>query len=153
MFFLFYTYFRRKEDVVCEIACDKFLTVEEQARTKGDACGQITFFLTGSIKYIVDTGLPICQQWLKNVVEPEDEQGKEKLARDTEVIRSILSAAVDRGELRADTPADTLAEGIVAEYYGAVALWAITNGKAAPESILADHCAGALSAVLAGYKA
>jgi len=149
----FYTYFKRKEDVVAEITHIKFMAVEERAKAAGDVCAQISSFLTESMKYIVDTGVNICQQWLKNVVEPQDEQGKAKLRYDTDVIRRALTSAVERGELKPETPVDALAESIAAAYYGAVVLWAITDGKADPMRITEEYGAGALRAALREYKA
>jgi len=148
----FYTYFRKKEDIVCEIAYTRFAAAEEQAKTADDICGQISAFLAESMKYIADTGLNICQQWLKNAVEPEDVQGKEKLAYDTGVIRNALSAAVEKKELIPVTPVQTLAESITTQYYGAVALWAITNGKKDPVKLLKDYSEGPLRAILEKYK-
>jgi len=149
----FYTYFKRKEDVVAEIALKKFVAMEEQARAAGDVRSRIAAFLLQSMRYIVDTGVNICQQWLKNVVEPEDAQGKTKLRYDTGVLRDALADAAERGELRPDTPADDLADAIAATYYGAVAVWAITDGKADPMKLLEDYTEGALRAMLAAYKA
>ena len=148
----FYTYFKHKEDVVAEIARSKFVTVEERAKSAGGVGEQITAFLTESMRYIVDTGLGVCRQWLKNVVEPQDVQGKSKLSYDTGVIRSMLAAAAERGELRADTPVNDLADTIAAAYYGAVTVWAITDGKTDPIKILETYGTGALRAALAEYR-
>ncbi len=148
----FYTYFRHKEDIVCEIAQTRFLTVEAAARAQQDVCTRIASFLTQSMRYIVETGLNICQQWLKNVVEPEEEQGKQKLRYDTEVIRGLIADAAACDELRADTPSEALAACIAAEYYGAVALWAITDGDSDPVVILENFGSHALRAILEPYR-
>ena len=95
----------------------------------------------------------ICQQWLKNVVDPEDTQGKDKLGYDTGVIREALIAAVEHGELRSETPVEILAESVATTYYGAVTVWAITDGKADPIKIMKSYSAGALRALLSAYKA
>ena len=149
----FYTYFKRKEDVVAEITLAKFAAVEKRAKTAEGVAEQISAFLTESMECIVDAGVNICQQWLKNVVDPADEQGKKKLAYDTGVIRDALVSAVERGELRAGTNAEPLAESVAAAYYGAVAVWAITNGQADPMSIMDNYCTGALRALLEGFRA
>ena len=149
----FYTYFKRKEDVVAEIAHSKFVSVEEQSKAAGDVCSQISTFLLESMHYIVDTGVNICQQWLKNVVEPEDEQGKEKLRYDTGVILQALSYGVERGELVTDTPTEMLAQTIVTAYYGAVALWAITNGGVDPIQSMEQYSKAVLPAILSAYQA
>ncbi len=148
----FYTYFKRKEDIVAEIANNKFVIAEERAKAAETVKGRIAAFLTESMEYIVDTGLNICQQWLKNVVEPEDAQGKDKLRYDTEVIRAALKDSVDRGELAPNTPVDALASEIAAFYYGVVAVWAITDGKSDPEKLISEYCEKSLTAVLDKYK-
>ena len=139
----FYTYFKRKEDVVAEIAHNKFVSVEKRAKSAGDVCEQISSCLIESVHYIVDTGVNICQQWLKNVVEPADELGKGKLGYDTGVIRRTLLGAVESGELRAETPTESLAESVAAFYYGAVTVWAITDGKADPVKLMENYSTGA----------
>jgi len=149
----FYTYFKRKEDVVAEIALLDFISVEEQATAVGDVCGQISLFLKESMRYIVDTGVNICQQWLKNVVEPDDKQGVGKLSYDKGVIRSALSCAAKRGELKADTPVEALTDIIVTEYYGAVAVWAITNGAYDPVEGIRTYCDTAMRQMLAEHMA
>ncbi|MBQ8974842.1 MAG: hypothetical protein IJ072_03845, partial [Oscillospiraceae bacterium] len=142
----------RKEDVVAEIAHNRFVAAERQAKSAGDVCAQVSAFLSESMRYIVNTGVNICQQWLKNVVEPADTQGKEKLAYDTGVIENTLAAAVERGELRAQTPVKALSESIAASYYGTVTLWAITDGNADPVRIMENYSSGALRAMLEEYK-
>lgn len=148
----FYTYFKRKEDVVAAIAQQEFFAVQQRAQNIGDVCGRIRVFLTESMRYIVDAGLPICRQWLKNVVEPADVQGKNKLAFDQNVLRSALRDACARGELAADTPVDTLCAWIASAYYGAVTIWAITDGQTDPMQLLADYGDAALPALLAPYR-
>jgi len=148
----FYTYFRRKEEVVDVIAHNRFVIAEKEAGKEETALGQISAFLTESMKYIFDTGLPVCRQWLKNVVEPEDEQGKNKLAYDAGVIRKALDAAVERGELKKDAPTGALADSIAASYYGIVTVWAITNGKCDPVGLIGDYEKNALKALLGAYQ-
>ncbi len=148
----FYTYFRRKEEVVDVIAHNRFVIAEKEAGKEETALGQISAFLTESMKYIFDTGLPVCRQWLKNVVEPEDEQGKSKLAYDAGVIRKALDAAVERGELKKDAPTGALADSIAASYYGIVTVWAITNGKSDPVGLIGDYEKNALKALLGAYQ-
>ena len=148
----FYTYFRRKEEVVDVIAHNRFVIAEKEAGKEETALGQISAFLTESMKYIFDTGLPVCRQWLKNVVEPEDEQGKSKLAYDAGVIRKALDAAVERGELKKDAPTGALADSIAASYYGIVTVWAITNGKCDPVGLIGDYEKNALKALLGAYQ-
>ncbi|MGN1089719.1 MAG: TetR/AcrR family transcriptional regulator, partial [Huintestinicola sp.] len=72
----FYTYFKRKEDIIGEIAHSNFVRMEEKSmEISGDVCDRLALFLADSMKYIVDTGIHICRQWLKNAAEPDNEDG------------------------------------------------------------------------------
>lgn len=148
----FYTYFKRKEDVVSEIAQSNFVNIQKKSmQINGDVCDRLSFFLTDSMRYIVETGLKICQQWLKNVVEPQDKDGKRKLLYDKGVIEGILNQALASGELVPETPIADIREWIVAEYYGVVACWGILDGAIEPISILEGYCQGQLRDSLRKY--
>jgi AcrR family transcriptional regulator len=148
----FYTYFKRKEDVVGEIAYSNFAAMQEKSRlSDGDVTDKITSFLTDSMRYIVDTGLRIAQQWVKNVVEPQEEDGKKKLLYDFGVIKEILEDAVSKGELSKDMPIDWIHQWIVAEYYGIVSCWCIMDGAIEPTELLEGFCRTMLKNSLACY--
>ena len=67
-----------------EIAHNKFVSVEERAKSAGDICEQISSFLIESVHYIVDTGVNICQQWLKNVEKNVVKNEKSRLERNSD---------------------------------------------------------------------
>ncbi|NBK79928.1 TetR/AcrR family transcriptional regulator [bacterium D16-76] len=137
----FYTYFKRKEDVIGEIACQNFQQVREQAeKVDGDVCEQITSFLTESMQYIVDSGVKFSQQWVRNIVDPTESDGKEKLVYDTGTIKDMLRTAAEKGELVRWAPVEELARVIAAEYYGAVFCWCILDGAADPVALLKNYC-------------
>ena len=148
----FYTYFERKEDVVAEIAYRRYADIEARALCSGAVERQIAAFLRGSMQYIEETGLHICQQWLNNSVQPDDTQGKKKLAYDLDVLQSLLRDAVIRGELCADTPAEALTEDIIAAYYGIVTLWSITNGGMDPVDHIERFAEQTLPHILTPYR-
>lgn len=149
----FYTYFKRKEDVVGEIAHTNFVSMQEKSmQLDGDVCDRLASFLKDSMNYIVETGLKICQQWLKNVVEQENEDGKNKLIYDESVIDGILRRAVESGELADETPVEEMKRWIIAEYYGIVACWGILDGAVEPTAVLDGYCQGQLRDSLKKYR-
>lgn len=149
----FYTYFKRKEDIIGEIAHSNFVRMEEKSmEISGDVCDRLALFLSDSMKYIVDTGIHICRQWLKNAVEPDNEVGKSKLMYDRSVIREILKRAIDNEELAADTPIDELEMWIAAEYYGFVVCWTILDGAVDPVKLLDGYCKVQLRNSLSPYR-
>ena len=149
----FYSYFKRKEDVMSEIAYANFDSIRDRAvLLNSGAAERIAAFLTDSIVYIRDTGLKVCQQWVKGVVDPADTGGARKLAYDRGVIRDILEAAVAGGELSPETPVEPLANGISAAYYGIVFCWALTDGAFDPAEATMEYCESSLRRTLKAYR-
>lgn len=149
----FYTYFKRKEDVVGEIAHEKFILIEQKSITENKSIeDKIGIFLNESMDYIVETGIKICQQWLKNVVEPQNTDGKNKLLYDLNVIKELLKSAVETGELQSNTPIEALHQCIVYEYYGVVTCWAILDAAFDPSACLKDFCQNRLKQIISEYK-
>lgn len=151
----FYTYFKRKEDVVGEIAHEHFETVRARSdELESGVCDKIAAFLTESMKYIVKSGVKLAQQWLKCGMEPElTTDVSNKFAYDMRVVREILEAAVKSGELAPETPAETIARLVTAEYYGAVTCWSLTDGTLDPLELLENYCAVQLRPSLREYEA
>lgn len=151
----FYTYFKRKEDVVGEIAHEHFETVRARSdELESGVCDKIAAFLTESMKYIVKSGVKLAQQWLKCGMEPElTTDVSNKFAYDMRVVREILEAAVKSGELAPETPAEPIARLVTAEYYGAVACWSLTDGTLDPLELLENYCAVQLRPSLREYEA
>ncbi|MCD8107211.1 MAG: TetR/AcrR family transcriptional regulator [Oscillospiraceae bacterium] len=149
----FYTYFKCKKDVVGEIAKSNFIEMQKKSmEIPGDVCDRLASFLCDSMRYIVETGVKISQQWIKNVVEPENEGGKNKLLYDKSVLKEILSQAVDQGELAKETPVENLTEYIVAEYYGIVFCWNLLDGAFDPTDLIENYCHGQLNDSLEKYR-
>ena len=151
----FYTYFKRKEDVVGEIAHEHFETVRARSdELESGVCDKIAAFLTESMRYIVKSGVKLAQQWLKCGMEPElTTDVSNKFAYDMRVVREILDAAVKSGKLSPETPVEKICRFVTVEYYGAVACWSLTNGEFDPVGLLEDYCAVQLRPSLREYEA
>ena len=148
----FYTYFKRKEDVIAEIAHTKFESIHEQSKEQdGDVCDRIASFITDSMEYIRETGLRIAQQWVRGIVDPDNQDGIQKLKYDRGIIRSLIEKAVEDGELIEKTPVEQLTYWIVSEYYGIVFCWALTDGESNPVAAVSDFCQGMLREYLNSY--
>ena len=150
----FYTYFKRKEDVVGEIAHANFDAMRERSKElEGDVSDKISAFLSESMKYIVKSGLKLSQQWVKCGMDTElTTDVSNKFAYDMGVIREILDAASQSGELSPETPVEKLCQLITVEYYGAVACWCLTDGALDPVALLEDYCAIQLKRSLVPYE-
>lgn len=150
----FYVYFKRKEDVAQAVIFRRYGELQEEAeRGTGTAAQRLAYYLRESARYIEAKGIEICKEWMKGAVCPADEEGQGimKLRFDRDYIVRVLVGAQARSELAASTPVQQLADGILAEYYGCVALWSMTNG-AFPLRARMEEFVGALDAVLEPYR-
>lgn len=147
----FYTYFKRKEDVVGEIAHSNFTAMERRSIESDESVtDKLTYFLTESMGYIVESGLKLAQQWFRNAIE-SCEDGRSKLSYDLKVVGDILRQGIASGELKGDTPVDKLSFWIVSEYYGIGTLWCILDGEVDPKERLSEFCQTSLKPLLCNY--
>ena len=150
----FYVYFKRKEDVASEIAFRRFDELKESLEQfRGTAAAKLGCFLTESVKYIEEQGLSICKEWMKSAVCPNDgdRPGEGKLSYDRDFILKTLLSAKETGELRNDSPTEVLTDTIMAEYYGCVTMWSMTDGSF-PMQERMKQFAGNLSGMLKQYR-
>ena len=148
----FYTYFKRKEDVVAEIAHARFEDIHgNSTQQTGDVCDRITSFLTDSMEYIKEAGIRIAQQWVRGVVVPDNPDGVNKLRYDRDVIHGLIEKAIQNGELDNNIPIEKMTEWIASEYYGIVFCWALTDGENDPTEAMRDFCQGMVRHYLKQY--
>ncbi len=131
----FYTYFKRKEDVVEAINQSCFYRLAEivNEMTDRDICERLRYYCKEFLKEIEDTGIEICRQWTRNNLTPTNMliSGEEitKYRYDYRAMQSILAEGVKRGELNETTPVDDLALIFNAELYGLMVAWCMTDGE------------------------
>ena len=151
----FYTYFKRREDVISVIAYEDLDRALHRAYDdNAGAVQRIARFLNDSAVIIEDTTLQVAQQWYRCVTSPLDGDtlGMDKLNYDRGFIERCLQSAVESDELKSDTPVSSLSSQIVSAYYGAVALWCISDGKISHKEIINDFCKESLSAIINPYR-
>ena len=133
----FYTYFKHKEAIVIEITHDNFRDIKQKSiEGNSDISNKISQYLTESIQKIVDTGLKMAQDWVRNAVVPSLEFGNDKLEYDYTAIRTMLEDAQEKGEIDGQLAIHDTADWIMAEYYGSLLNWCISDGKTNPVNTL-----------------
>ncbi|MDE6035438.1 MAG: TetR/AcrR family transcriptional regulator [Ruminococcus sp.] len=151
----FYTYFKRREDIISVIAYEYFdKTLEEISDDTMDVTDKISRFLNDSARIIENNSLQIAQQWYRSVTSPLDGDtlGMDKIRYDSDFIANCLKCAVDNGTLKEDTPVSSLALQIVSTYYGAVVLWCMSDGKISQSKLVNDFCKDSLSDIINAYR-
>lgn len=129
----FYTYFKKKEDIVEELNQSDFYRLAET--TNGfkdkDLDDRLKFYCREFLAEIERVGIEICRQWIRNNITPVEieisDQKTTKYHHDYLAMRSILDQGIKRGELAADTPVDELALFFNAQLYGLMVAWCMTD--------------------------
>ena len=151
----FYTYFKRREDIISVIAYEDLERALKRASDENtDVIERITQFLNDSAAIIEDNTLQVAQQWYRSVTSPLDGDtlGMDKLSYDRGFIERCLQSAADNGTLQADTPVSSISLQIVSAYYGAVALWCMSDGKISHIEIIKDFCEDSLPKIINAYR-
>ena len=98
----FYTYFKRKEDIVFELSRGMFDEILENAEKQdGTIVEKLEYYMTHFAEYIEKSSVKLAQEWVKNVVDPDiSEIGINKLAKDSAAVYRLLQLALEAGSLK-----------------------------------------------------
>lgn len=151
----FYTYFKRKEDVVLALSREMYQEVLDQAlQCSGTFAERLAYFMVSFTDCIEKSGLKLCQEWVRNTVDPdlaESADDGSKLTFDIRSLAALLTDGVQRGELRADTPVDVLAHTLADLLYGQMLCWDMSGGAYSLAKRTEEFCDFFLESVLASY--
>ena len=149
----FYTYFKRKEDIVYELSEVVFDEILENAQEfRGTISQRLENYMINFSGYIERSSLKLAQEWIRNVADPEiSDVGAKKLQKDTAALRELFIAGIENGELRSDAPTERFVEAVSDLLYGQLLCWAISNGSYSFEERTREFCRTFLSTLLDPY--
>ena len=128
----FYTYFKRKEDIVFALSYEMYKEIYEKAQAyEGTFMERLVFYMVNFSGYIEKSSLKLCQEWVRNTVDPdllEDGYEKSKLSMDIDSMKGMLERGIERNELKKDTPADLLVHTLTDVLYGEMLCWDMSGG-------------------------
>lgn len=154
----FYTYFKKKEDVVEELNRTDFYRLAEivNGMQDKDILERLRYYCRNFLGDIEKTGIEICRQWVRNNLSPAnmlfDGEKMTKYKYDYRAMQSVLEEAVKRGELREDLPVDDLALLINAQLYGLMVAWCMTDSEVMGSEKTDVLCDTVIKAALAAYR-
>ena len=131
----FYTYFKKKEDVIEELNQLSFYRLAEITNEKKDKGldDRLKYYCRQFLAEIERVGIEICRQWIRNNITPVNMEisGKEttKYNHDYFSMKSLLEEGIRRGELTVDTPVDEMAFFINTQLYGLMVAWCMTDAS------------------------
>ena len=140
----FYTYFKRKEDVVFELSREMYQGIYEEAQAHDDPfMERLKFYMVNFSGHIERDGLKLCQEWVRNTVDPdfvEAPYNTDKLRADIESMKGMIEAGIERGELTDGTPVDALASALIDVIYGEMLCWDMSGGAYSFEERTKEFC-------------
>lgn len=149
----FYTYFKRKEDVVLELSQGMFGEILSDAMAvPGGILPRLQFYMIHFSGYIEQGSVKMAQDWVCNVAHPDlCQDGVNKLHLDSSALESLLSMGISNGELTASAPVTALAYCLTEILYGQLLCWVLSDGKYSLRQRTVDYCQTELEAFLTPY--
>ena len=125
----FYTYFEHKEDIIDAVTHQNIYPLREASLSiEGCVVEKLSHYLYEAMSQIVEYGIVSAQNWMQLGINPGNVCVLNKMQLDMRVVTEILQSSVKSGELSNDTPIDSIQHCIIAEFYGIVVTWCISNG-------------------------
>lgn len=151
----FYTYFKRKEDVLFALSREMFSEIYENAQVHdGPFMERLHCYMVNFSGYIEKSSVKLCQEWVRNTVDPdsvENPDDRNKLRTDIEAMQRLIDAGIARGELTSDTPAALLAHTLIDVLYGEMLCWDMSGGAYSFTERTQEFCRMFLPALLSPY--
>ena len=148
----FYTYFKRKEDIMFALSREMYQEIQDKAlEYPGNFMERLVYFMTEFSGCIEKSGLKLCQEWVRNTVDPdlvENEDDKGKLAFDIHSIAVLLEDGIRRGEVKQDTPVETLSHTLADVLYGQMLCWDMSGGAYSFRERTEEFCTLFLGAIM-----
>lgn len=149
----FYTYFKRKEDIVLELSQSMFGEILSEAEQQsGGILKQLTYYMVHFSDYIEKGTVRMAQSWICNVSDPSvTQEGADKLRMDHLALEVLVSEGIVSGQLRANAPVWELACGLCEILYGQLWCWVLSNGAYSLKERTEDYCTHLLPDYLRPY--
>ena len=154
----FYTYFKKKEDVIEELNQLSFYRLAEitnEMKDKG-LDDRLKYYCRQFLAEIERVGIEICRQWIRNNITPVNMEisGKEttKYNHDYLAMKSLLEEGIRRGELTVDTPVDEMAFFINTQLYGLMVAWCMTDASVVGSDRTDAFCETVMKPALMPYR-
>ena len=140
----FYTYFRRKEDIVYTLSRDMFGEIVENAKkAPGNFLAKLTDYMENFSGYIEQGGVKLAQDWVKSVVAPAgagEISDRGKLASDLNDVTDLIRFGIRNGMLKENTPAEKLANTLTDLLYGQMLCWSMSDGNYSLRARTREFC-------------
>ena len=151
----FYTYFRRKEELVFELSRHRFDKILAKARESSGAFpDKLKIYLVNFSRLIEEGGARLAQDWVKSVVSPAGKgqyTDRGKLGADIASLEELFRSGMDAGQLAENTPVKQLSETLADLLYGEMLCWSMSDGSYSLQERTGEFCRAYLNGMLQAY--
>lgn len=152
----FYTYFKRKEDLIQEINRNATAQLMENvtSMSSADIEDKLQMYVVRFVSNVQENDIQICRQWLCNMINSPDivdAKDKEKLERDTKELRNLLKEEISAGRLKKKTPIALIANLLMCQIYGMLTCWCMSDGEFLPKEWAKSFCEVQIRPILKPY--
>ena len=151
----FYTYFKKKEDIVFALGYGAFSEVLDKAMSLQDTfIEKIIYYMVHFSACIEDSGYKLSQEWIRSLsdISSSEETGpRGKLKFDLDSISRLIQAGVEEGNLAKDTPAEVLTHTLADLLYGQMFCWSVSDGSYSLRARTEEFCETCLPEIFKAY--
>ena len=152
----FYVYFKHKENIISEICRGYFKQIESEISEMKDwgIVEKLSLYFDNFMKAVELYGIHICREWIRASVDPDtapDNTDMTKWQYDVEMLKNIITKAIENGELKENTPVELLTHIIISELYGMMTCWCMSDGSFEPKDWTKRFADFQLKAILEDY--
>ena len=149
----FYTYFEHKEDIIDIVTKQNIYPLREASLSmKGNVTDKLSHYLYEAMSQIVEYGLISAQNWMQLGMKPGNVCILNKMHLDMKVVEEIMQSGVNSGELSTDMPIESILHCIIAEFYGIVVTWCISNGSISAIELIKYYNKNHLNQLFSDYQ-
>lgn len=152
----FYTYFKRKEDIVLESCREPFAEIAQEFEQMKNIPlpEKLARYFHRFMECVEYCGINTCRSWIRDVIDPNvtpNNKDNKKWVYDFQMLKGILELSIQREELKKSTPVELLTHLIISQLYGMMTCWCMSDGKFEPLDWTDKFCEIQLKSVLEDY--
>ena len=152
----FYTYFKKKEDVISELnKLDFYILAQTVIKMKDKSLiERLKYYCENFLLAIERTGIETCRQWTRNNIKPlpmPEEPQFTKYQYDNKALYSVFADAVSHGELSEYFPIEDFTVQINAQLYGLMTIWCMSDNQVIGSGRVKSYISNFLTPALAAY--
>lgn len=134
----FYTYFKKKEDIISEIGFQHFEELQERIlQSNQSILKKLDDYCLAFMELFEEYEIHICRQWIINNLNPHSDtvnyiQDQTKIEFDMTCIQAILKQGVDTHRLNVNTPIELLSYLLMSQLYSMMTIWCMSDQQFEP---------------------